>query len=625
MLSIFTLVPLQSDHGAGHGTEGELTPNKLSYDLSLILIFLLLIFYVLSSSIISHYHIGWIHPAGLLVLVSAILSLSLEYVSILEPNAMQKIVSRDFIYKMLLPPIVLAEGFNVKQSMLRNFGREIKLLGIGQAMFSPLLLTLIIYLWAMKEGTWMFGLDSDLSLSVNLLETYMLAITFTTVDPHGTVGPLHGGIHNERMTDIIFGSALFNNNICLIFVMALEKLVHGGDDGILANFIKTGALSMVFGLFMGAVVTIMMKNSSFLHANPVYEVFMVVVWTYATYMLAHLKFFQLSADVAIFFYGFIQSNYNIYNMSREAIRQLGVIINVVAQAAEAFCFIYVGMSVEDTFNKGMTNLKISIIFFLLTLGVRFLLVLVAVFWKMKKERINQRMLLNLNISELYAFCSAGMVKGPVAYIFGGVLVSALHHELDGIDNIDESSPLYSSIRPLYIVQQVVLLSILLWPPIHYLACRTFIEPEHSDQATSERNSRYKAALSASLSNSWNLDPDHPQTMLYLDEFFIKPTLVRDYKEKKSSYVSKISEFNEVMKIYEHGHSDTHTHGPHTAHSPRPHGHTSSAPSQAGKDWGYKITVDEETELASLADEIEVDSDDSEDERRDCNSADSDEL
>ena len=183
---------------------------------------------------------------------------------------------------------------------------------------------------------------------MSLFEVFTLAIVLNSCDAHGAAAPFHGGIHNERMGTITFGSSLFSNNICLIFVMALEKLVHDADDkgGIVSNFFKQGALSTVFGATMGIIVTYMMKKASFLSANPIYEVFIILTGTYATYMLAHFEFIGLSGDVAIFFYGIVMSNYNIFNMSREAIKQMGIIINLVSTAAEAFCFIFVGLSFE---------------------------------------------------------------------------------------------------------------------------------------------------------------------------------------------------------------------------------------------------------------------------------------
>ena len=152
----------------------------------------------------------------------------------------------------------------------------------------------------------------------------MIAVTLGTIDLHGSLQPIHGGIHNERIGTVIGGSGMFNNNMSLIFVMTLERLIH--DESLLqgntyiSNFMKVGVLSTVFGFLMGSVLTFLMRKGKFLNSNAIYEVFFVILGAYATYMLAHLPFFQLSGDVAIFFYGTFISHYNKFNMSLDAIR-----------------------------------------------------------------------------------------------------------------------------------------------------------------------------------------------------------------------------------------------------------------------------------------------------------------
>jgi NhaP-type Na+/H+ or K+/H+ antiporter len=211
----------------------------------------------------------------------------------------------------------------------------------------------------------------------------MIAVTLGTIDLHGSVQPLHGGIHNHRLSTIIFGSGMFNNNMSLIFVMTLERLIHGQSllqgNAYIQNFMKVGVLSTVFGFGMGGILTYLMRKGRFLNANAIYEVFFVVLGAYATYMLAHLQFFQLSGDVAIFFYGFFVGHYNKFNMSLDGIRQIGLVLNVVYIAAEAFCFIYLGLSFESSLDSKYYNLIIAAAIIVIALGCRFFcLMLVAI-------------------------------------------------------------------------------------------------------------------------------------------------------------------------------------------------------------------------------------------------------
>lgn len=213
----------------------------------------------------------------------------------------------------------------------------------------------------------------------------MIAVTLGTIDLHGSIQPLHGGIHNERLTKIIFGSGMLANNMSLIFVMTLERLIYGesllSGDAYIANFMKVGFVSPIFGLSMGGLLTYLMRKGSFLNSNAINEVFFTMLGAYATYFLAHLPFFQLSGDVAIFFYGFLIGHYNKYNMSVDAIKQIGLILNIIYVAAEAFCFIYVGLSFETAIGPDYTNLIIAGIIIVLTLGCRFICFLAVAFFK----------------------------------------------------------------------------------------------------------------------------------------------------------------------------------------------------------------------------------------------------
>lgn len=213
----------------------------------------------------------------------------------------------------------------------------------------------------------------------------MIAVTIGTIDLHGSVQPLHEGIHNHRISSIIFGSGMFNNNMSLIFVMTLERLIHNASllkgNTYISNFMKVGVLSTVFGFLMGGILTYLMRKGRFLNSNAIYEVFFVVLGAYTTYMLAHLDFFQLSGDVAIFFYGFFVGHYNKYNMSLDGIRQIGLMLNVVYIAAEAFCFIYLGLSFESTLDSKKYNLIIAGGIILVALGCRFFCLVIVSFFR----------------------------------------------------------------------------------------------------------------------------------------------------------------------------------------------------------------------------------------------------
>ena len=71
-------------------------------------------------------------------------------------DTMNQLVSKDLIYKTLLPPIVLAEGFNMRQRTLGKYGREIATFGIFHPILTITILTVVIY-----SATTLFPFISD--------------------------------------------------------------------------------------------------------------------------------------------------------------------------------------------------------------------------------------------------------------------------------------------------------------------------------------------------------------------------------------------------------------------------------------------------------------------------------
>lgn len=91
----------------------------------------------------------------------------------------------------------------------------------------------------------------------------------------------------------------------------------------LTNFLKVGVLSICLGLAVGGIICLLLKHMAFLSLNPVLETLYIMVGAYMAYALAHLPVFQLSGDVAIFFYGIMMSHYNKFNMNFETFKNIG--------------------------------------------------------------------------------------------------------------------------------------------------------------------------------------------------------------------------------------------------------------------------------------------------------------
>lgn len=148
-----------------------------------------------------------------------------------------------------------------------------------------------------------------------------------------------------------------------------------------------------------------------------------------------------------------------------------------------------------------------------------------------------------------------MITGPLAYIFAGVVVTTISHGIDLNGHIEEDSEDYRKIRPLYIVQLVVIISLLVMSPINYLVAKATVAEEH-DHSKDEDDVDYTAYKP----KEWKIDTHKPKVFDYADEFFFKPIFIRSYHSRKKCLGVIKHAFEMSALLYEHSNHETHEHG-----------------------------------------------------------------
>lgn len=209
-----------------------------------------------------------------------------------------------------------------------------------------------------------------------------------------------------------------------------------------------------------------------------YETIFVILGAYLSYSLAHLPFFQLSGDVAIFFYGVMMSHYNKYNMSEGSFRNIGLTFNILMQGAEAICFIYIGLSFEDAFVRHYENFSIAGGVLLVLFISRSIVFIVSAFI----FRNNQRF--KIKGGEWFAVIVSGLVKGPMAYIFSNVLVPNRSPCLD-VTNLKQ----YLKSFPLFVMQICVIFSLILIVPLNFLFFKMSVSKQLDEGEEAERKKK----------------------------------------------------------------------------------------------------------------------------------------
>lgn len=74
--------------------------------------------------------------------------------------------------------------------------------------------------------------------------------------------------------------------------------------------------------------------------NPMVESIYILTFSYFVYSLAHFEVFQVSGDIAIFFFAMVLSYYNKYNQSVDGAADIQVTLSACGQIAELFVYFY---------------------------------------------------------------------------------------------------------------------------------------------------------------------------------------------------------------------------------------------------------------------------------------------
>lgn len=92
-------------------------------------------------------------------------------------------------------------------------------------------------------------------------------------------------------------------------------------------------------------------------------------------------------------------------------------LNILMMTAEYICFIYIGLSLNDTIIGHYQNILIALIILLLLLLARSVCIGIFAFAYRKNEKVKIR-------GKEWIFLSfSGLIKGPITYIFANVIVT----------------------------------------------------------------------------------------------------------------------------------------------------------------------------------------------------------
>lgn len=240
-------------------------------------------------------------------------------------------------FNLLLPPIILASGYELKQeSFFRNFGSILTFAFLG-TFISAVGVGVLVYIWSL------LGIES---LDLTLLECLTFGTTLSATDPVTILAIFNQYKVDPKLYTIIFGESLLNDAVSIVMYETLSQF-HGTEIYLsslfhgIGIFLLSFSVSMALGVAFGLAMSLVLKHSS-LALYPSIESCLVALCAYTCYFFSNGL--SMSGIVSLLFCGITLKHYAYHTMSRRTQRATKYIFGTLSQLSENFIFIYLGLS-----------------------------------------------------------------------------------------------------------------------------------------------------------------------------------------------------------------------------------------------------------------------------------------
>lgn len=152
-----------------------------------------------------------------------------------------------------------------------------------------------------------------------------------------------------KLFSLVFGEGITNDAVCIILFNTVMKFAAVDAEftyltplEILGSFLMLSFFSVLIGIIMGLLSSIIFKNFRFLTQSAVIECNFIFCFAYLAYSVAEL--FHFSGIISLLTSGIMMAHYTWYNLSPQAKQVTSVTFQVIGYGIEAFVFGYLGLT-----------------------------------------------------------------------------------------------------------------------------------------------------------------------------------------------------------------------------------------------------------------------------------------
>ncbi|KAK5167541.1 monovalent cation:H+ antiporter, CPA1 (nhx1) [Saxophila tyrrhenica] len=339
-LFIRSAVELVTRQGSDSDDEApEAGEKEILSSWALLILIILLIAAFFTSYVLQSKRIQAVHETVISIFAGMVIGLILRLVGFEDVLAS---VSFDyqFFFNLLLPPIILAAGYELHQgNFFRNIGTILTFAFAG-TFISALVLGVILWLWTRIP---LEGLD------VSFVDAMSVGATLSATDPVTILAIFNTYKVDPKLYTIIFGESILNDAIAIVLFETAQKYKNSNTAKLtpFSLFESIGIFLMVFfgSMFIGVVIglaTSLLLKFTHVRREPKIESCLVILIAYSSYFFANA--IHMSGIVSLLFCGICLKHYAYHNMSRRTQLTTKFTFSLLAQLSENFIFIYLGLS-----------------------------------------------------------------------------------------------------------------------------------------------------------------------------------------------------------------------------------------------------------------------------------------
>ncbi|KAL8710984.1 MAG: hypothetical protein Q9220_004583 [cf. Caloplaca sp. 1 TL-2023] len=342
--------------------EPEAGQKEIFSSRALFILICLLIAALFASYMLQHKKIQAVHETVLSIFAGMVAGLIIK---LTEGTFIQNTVSFDyqFFFNLLLPPIILASGYELHQAnFFRNIGTILTFAFAG-TFISAVVLGMFLWLWTR------IPLDG---FKISFVEAISVGATLSATDPVTILAIFNTYKVDPKLYTVIFGEAILNDAIAIVIFDTAQRYRPGSTKGGSLSFVSLfEAIGLFFLIFFGSlligvvvgIATALLLKYTLVRKFPKIESCLIILIAYASYYFSNGVF--MSGIVSLLFCGITLKHYAYYNMSRRTQLTTKYMFSALAQLSENFIFIYLGLTL---FTK--TTLIFKPLFILITvLGI----------------------------------------------------------------------------------------------------------------------------------------------------------------------------------------------------------------------------------------------------------------